>query len=58
MTPLTFRQQCALVLLEKYADKMFDERFKQEARDSSLEVEQLLVAYIENVANEMCRAYE
>ena len=54
---MTFRQQCALVLLEKYADKLFDEKFKREARDAGLNPEQLLSAYIESMVDEMCHTY-
>ena len=57
MPSLSFRQQCALVLLEKYADKLFDEKFKREAQDADLDPEQLLSAYIESMVDEMYRLY-
>ena len=55
--PLSFRQQCALILLGKYADKLFDEKFKQEAQDAGLDPERLLSVYIEPMVDEMCRTY-
>lgn len=57
MSSLSFRQQCALVLLEKYADKLFDEKFKREAQDADLDPEQFLSAYIESMVDEMYRLY-
>ena len=57
MTTLAFRQQCALVLLEKWADKMFDKKFILEARDAGLETETLLTSYIEVVADSMCHTF-
>ena len=57
MTNLTFRDQCALILLGKYADKVFDKKFKREAWDAGLDVEQLLTSYIEELTSHMCRAF-
>ena len=53
MTPLTFRQQCALILLEKWADKMFDTNFQCEAARAGLEPSELLVSYVESVTEQM-----
>jgi hypothetical protein len=55
--PLTFRDQCALVLLEKYADKMFDKQFIREAWDAGLEPETFLASHIEVVTDSMCRTF-
>ena len=57
MTNLTFRDRCALILLEKYADKIFDEKFKREAWDAGLDAETLLTSYIEEVTSQMCRTF-
>lgn len=53
MTPLTFRQQCALILLEKWADKIFDKSFQYEANQAGLEPSELLVNYVESVTEQM-----
>lgn len=53
MTPLTFRQQCALILLEKWADKIFDKGFQYEANQAGLEPSELLVSYVESVTEQM-----
>jgi hypothetical protein len=57
MTNLTFRDRCALILLEKYADKIFDEKFKREAWDAGLEPETFLASHIEVVTDSMCRTF-
>lgn len=56
MTNLTYRERCTLVLLEKFADKIFDEKFKREAWDAGLEVHQLLANHITDLTDEMCRS--
>jgi hypothetical protein len=50
MTP-TFRQQCALILLEKWADKVFDKQFQREANDAGLDPSEFLVSYIEETVD-------
>ena len=50
MTP-TFRQQCALILLEKWADKVFDKQFQREANDAGLDPSEFLVSYIEEAVD-------
>ena len=57
MTNLTFRDQCALILLEKYADKVFDKDFRDEAWGAGLDVEQFLTSHIEELTDSMCRAF-
>ena len=57
MTNLAFRDQCALILLEKYADKVFDKGFRDEAWDAGLDAEQLLTSYIEGITDSMCRTF-
>jgi hypothetical protein len=56
-TPLTFRQQCALTLLDKWADKIFDKGFIREADDAGVEVSDLLMAYIEETTNSFMRTF-
>jgi hypothetical protein len=58
MNTPTFRQQCALVLLEKWADKMFDKSFQREASDAGLEAYDLLMEYIEEGADRMCDLFQ
>jgi|LakMenEpi03Aug12_release.lakeMendotaPanAssembly.Ray.scaffolds.fasta_scaffold410628_2 hypothetical protein len=53
----TFKQQCALVLLEKWADKVFDKQFQREAFDAGLEPAELLMAYIEEFTDAMDLAF-
>jgi hypothetical protein len=53
MAKLTFREQCALVALEAYALKVFDDAFKREATDAGLEVEDFLAAHCWGVADAM-----
>jgi predicted outer membrane protein len=57
MTSLTFRQRTALTLLDKWADKIFDERFIREANDAGVEVSDLLTAYIEETTDSFMRTF-
>ena len=52
---MTFRQQATLILLEKYADKLFDNEFRMIASSAALEPPALLVAYIDELVDELCR---
>jgi hypothetical protein len=56
-TSLPFRDQCALTLLNKWADKVFDKEFRRLASDAGLEAEELLTAHIEEMVEAMCRAF-
>ena len=54
---MTFRQQCALVLLEKWADKIFDRGFQRESIDAGLEPVDLLAAYIAEATDAMAETF-
>ncbi len=56
MSNLTFREQCALVALERFADKMFDKQFQRESWDAGVEPEEMIATYVFNLTHAMCEA--
>lgn len=53
MADLTFRERCALVALDRFADKMFDPAFRREAANADLEPSDLLASYCWEIADVM-----
>jgi hypothetical protein len=58
MKNTTFRQECALVILGQFANKVFDKQIQREAVDAGLEVDDLVVAHILNLTDAMCAAFD
>ena len=58
MTELNFREQCALVALERFADKMFDPAFRREAIDAGLDTSDLLASYCWELSDAMASQAE
>lgn len=50
---LSFRDQCALVALDKLCHKIFEKEFILQANDAELEAEELLAAYCWQIADAM-----
>jgi hypothetical protein len=58
MRNTNFREECALVILEQFASKVFDKQMQRDALDAGLEVDDLVVAHVLNLTDAMCAGFE
>lgn len=49
----TFKERCALIALEAFAQKVFDKSFQREAIDAGCEASDLLASYCWDIADAM-----
>lgn len=54
---LSFQEQCGLILLEKFADKVHDYRFQEQAEECNLDVEDYMVMYCRMIADKMAAQF-